>query len=174
MKTETLRKGCHTIRTSLQKIEMLIGSLCLAAMLVMMLLNIFFRYVLYKPIFYSDELNNYLFIWMSFLSAAFIMGNDGHVRVTAVISLFPESVQTWIKVVMDLIMGTVFFMYIGPSLRMLSRLKRSNMLRVPLKYVYIIMPIAFLLMVIHILVNLTDEFARLAELKKSQVTEGDQ
>lgn len=161
----TLQKGCGKARRILQKGEMLIGSACLAVMLVMMLLNIFFRYILSKPIYYSDELNNYLFIWMSFLSAAYVMGNDGHVRVTAIVSLLPKRGQLWIKVVMDLIMVVVFFQYIAPSLRMLSRLKLSNMMRIPLKYVYVIMPIVFLLMCIHILVNVIEEFTRLALLK---------
>ena len=162
----TLQKGCGSVRSILQKGEMLIGSSCLAVMLVMMLLNIFFRYILSKPIYYSDELNNYLFIWMSFLSAAYVMGNDGHVRVTAIVSLLPKRGQLWIKVVMDLIMVVVFFQYIAPSLRMLSRLKLSNMMRIPLKYVYVIMPIVFLLMCIHILVNVIEEFTRLAMLKQ--------
>jgi len=171
MKRITARQGCHAIRTTLQKIEMFIGAICLAVMLGMMLLNIFFRYILYKPIFYSDELNNYLFIWMSFLSAAYVMGNDGHVRVTALISILPEKVQVWIKVVMDTIMFVVFFLYTTPSFKVLSRLKRSNMLRVPLKYVYVIIPIVFCLLCIHIVVNIIDEFARLAELRAASAPE---
>lgn len=172
MNLPAVRKGCATVRTTLQTIEMVIGVICLGVMVIMMLLNIFFRYVLYKPIYYSDELNNYLFIWMSFLSAAYIMGNDGHVRVTAVISLFSEKVRIWIKLVMDIVMIVVFSSYIWPSVRMLGRLKRSNMLRVPLKYVYMIMPIAFVLISIHIIINIVDEFARLIELKNS-TTEGE-
>ncbi len=166
MKYSALQKGCVRVRSVLQKGEMLIGSTCLAVMLVMMLLNIFFRYILSKPIYYSDELNNYLFIWMSFLSAAYVMGNDGHVRVTAFVSLLSKRSQLWVKVVMDLIMVVVFFQYIAPSLRMLGRLKLSNMMRIPLKYVYVIMPIVFLLMCIHILVNVIEEFTRLALLKQ--------
>jgi len=166
MKYSGLQKGCVRVRSVLQKGEMLIGSTCLAVMLVMMLLNIFFRYILSKPIYYSDELNNYLFIWMSFLSAAYVMGNDGHVRVTAFVSLLSKRSQLWVKVVMDLIMVVVFFQYIAPSLRMLGRLKLSNMMRIPLKYVYVIMPIVFLLMCIHILVNVIEEFTRLALLKQ--------
>ncbi len=166
MKHSTVQKWCVQVRSVLQKGEMLIGVSCLAVMLIMMLLNIFFRYVLSKPIYYSDELNNYLFIWMSFLSAAYVMGNDGHVRVTAIVSLLPKKGQLWVKLVMDLIMVVVFFQYISPSMRMLSRLKLSNMMRIPLKYVYVIMPIVFLLMCIHILVNIIEEFVRLAKLKE--------
>jgi TRAP-type C4-dicarboxylate transport system permease small subunit len=167
MKYSAVRKSCATVRGTLQKGETFLGSLCLGTMLAMMLLNIFFRYILSKPIFFSDELSNYLFIWMSFLSAAFVMGNDGHVRVTTVVSHFPEKVQIVIKMVMDMVMVIVFAMYVGPSIRMLGRLKLSNMMRIPLKFVYVIMPIAFLLMCIHIVVNCIDEFARLQELKGS-------
>ena len=54
MKYSALQKGCVRVRSVLQKGEMLIGSTCLAVMLVMMLLNIFFRYILSKHIYYSD------------------------------------------------------------------------------------------------------------------------
>lgn len=173
MKYRVLRKSCCTVRSVLQKGEMILGTLCLATMLIMMLLNIFFRYILSKPIFYSDELNNYLFIWMSFLSAAYVMGNDGHVRVTAFVSLLSAKAQIWIKLIMDIIMVVVFFQYIAPSMRMLSRLRLSNMMRIPLRYVYVIMPIVFFLMCIHIIVNSIEEFAKLSEMKQfPKPTEG--
>ncbi len=150
----------------MQQIELYIGIICLATMLVTMLLNIFFRYVLYKPFFWSDELNNYLFIWMAFLSSAYVMGNDAHVRVDAILTRLPQVIQHIIKLVMDLIMLVMFVLYIHPSLRMLGNLRRSNMMRIPLKYVYVIMPISFALMSIHVIINIFNEMIEIGGFGK--------
>ena len=156
----------------MQQIELYNGILCLATMLVTMLLNIFFRYVLYNPFFWSDELNNYLFIWMAFLSSAYVMGNDAHVRVDAILTRLPQIAQHIVKLVMDLVMLVMFVLYIYPSFRILGNLRRSNMMRIPLKYVYMIMPIAFTLMSIHVIINIFNEMVEIYNSgKKSSAAE---
>jgi TRAP-type C4-dicarboxylate transport system permease small subunit len=172
VKINRVLQGSKNIGLALQRAEMAIGVVCLAVMLIVMLVNIFFRYVLSKPIFFSDELNNYLFIWMSFLSACFVMGNDGHVRVTAIVSLLPEKAQIVMKLIMEGCMLVVFSLYIIPSATMLGRLKLSSMMRVPLKYVYVIMPIAFGLMGVHIVVNMIGSCGLLVSMHKEVPEEG--
>ena len=152
-----LTKKSYKLTKVLQTIELSIGVLSLFVMLVVMVLNIFFRYILNKPIFWSDELSNYLFIWMSFLASAYVMGEDGHVRVIAIVSRLPEKFQHIIYIFMNCCMFIVFSLYIWPSFRMLGILKNSNMMYVPLKYIYIIMPVSFLLICIHILNNIIQD-----------------
>lgn len=145
------------ITKALQTFELYLGVACLFVMLVVMILNIFFRYVLYRPIAWSDELSNYLFIWMSFLASSYVMGNDGHVRVTAIESRLPPVPRRILHLVMNCVALGMFALYIVPSLRMLGKLKNSNMLRVPLKYVYLIIPISFFLMCVHIAMNIVQD-----------------
>ncbi len=172
MQIHTLWRRSQQLKHIMQQIELYIGILCLATMLVTMLLNIFFRYVLYKPFFWSDELNNYLFIWMAFLSSAYVMGNDAHVRVDAILTRLPQIAQHIVKMVMDLVMLVMFVLYIYPSFRILGNLRRSNMMRIPLKYVYMIMPIAFTLMSIHVIINIFNEMVEIYNSgKKSSATE---
>ena len=158
----------QVIKKGLQKAEMSIGVFCMAVMFIIMILNVFFRYILYKPIFWSDELNNYLFIWIGFLASAYTMGNDGHVRVDAILFRLPRTIQHIIKLAMDTIMLGMFLWYIYPSFRILSNLKLSNMMRIPLKYVYVIVPIAFTLMSIHIVINMFQEIYALFHPETNQ------
>ncbi len=149
------------INRVLQSMEAVVGMTCLFVMFSVMIVNIISRYLLYKPIPWSDELCNYLFIWMSFLASAYVMGNDGHVRVTAIQSRLPQKLGNLVHLVLDVIMLVMLALYIGPSFRMLSKLRLSNMMRVPLGFVYAIMPICFILMCIHILINIIKDVSRL-------------
>ncbi len=157
------------ITKKLQKIELFIGVTCLAIMLSTIILNILFRYVLYKPISWSDELSNYLFIWMSFLASAYVMGNDHHVRVTALIQRMPEKLKDIIHLVMNLVMFIVFTSYINPSFSILRGLKKSNMMRIPLKFVYLIIPIAFFFMAAHIMNSIILDIDHLLNSKKTAI-----
>jgi len=77
-------------------------------MFTVMIVNVVSRYVLFKPIAWADELCNYLFIWMSFLASAYVMGNDGHVRVTALESRLPQKVRNIVHFSMNVIMLVMF------------------------------------------------------------------
>ncbi len=165
MRFEKIYNRSLIVTKRLQKIELVIGMICLAFMLSIIVLNIVFRYVLYKPISWSDELSNYLFIWMSFLASAYVMGDDHHVRVTALVQRMPAKPGNFIHLTMNLVMLTVFASYIVPSLSILGGLKRSNMMRIPLKFVYVIIPIAFFLMAVHVINNIIRDLYRIANSK---------
>ena len=165
MNLKTVMKTSSGISRYLQKIELAIGMLCLAVMLIVIVLNIVFRYVLFKPFFWSDELSNYLFIWMSFLASAYVMGQDNHVRVTAIEERLPSNLRNFVHLIMNVIMLSVFIWYIAPSFGILKNLKRSNMMRLPLKYAYFIIPLAFFLMAVHVVNNIIQDFYRIREHK---------
>jgi len=150
------------INEVLQKIERTIGSAFLGFMLFVMLLNIVFRYILGKPLFWSDELNNYLFIWMGFLACAYVMGSDGHVKVTAMQNLFSPKARDLLNLIMNLTMLGMFAMFVAPTLRLLSHMPKSNSMQIPLKYVYFIIPLSFGLMCLHIVNTIIQDLARLA------------
>ena len=154
-----LLKKSKKLSRALQFFELSLGTVILFVLFANIITNVFLRYVFFKPLFWSDELSNYLFIWMSFLASSFVMAEDGHVRVTAIESRLPKKMQLHVRIAMKLIMLVTFGLYIWPSIRMLGKLKKSNMLEVPLQFVYIIMPICFFLMCLHIVGNIVFEIA---------------
>jgi len=172
MRIESLSSVSLKITRVLQSIEAAIGITCLFVMFAVMIINVVSRYLLYKPIAWSDELGNYLFIWMSFLASSYVMGNDGHVRVTAIESRLPEKARNIVHFVMNLIMFVMFSLYIIPSFKMLGKLKLSNMMRVPLSLIYVIMPLSFLLMCVHIANNMVQDVSRMkANSSKDQAAD---
>ncbi len=168
---ELLRKS-QKVTQALQSFEILLGVFSLFVLFTIIMVNVVTRYIFFKPIAWSDELCNYLFIWMSFLASAYVMAEDGHVRVTAVESRLPEKVRNFVRLSMNVIMLFMFALYVWPSFRMLGKLKKSNMLEVPLKFVYVIMPICFLLMCVHIVNNILRDVIRIKTFPAGSVTGG--
>jgi TRAP-type C4-dicarboxylate transport system permease small subunit len=128
-----------------------------AGLLVCVLLQVFFRYVLLVALPWSEELTRYLFIWSSMLAAAVVVGQRDHFSIPIVIELFPPRVRRLLDIlgtvlciafaVLVVVKGTAW------SWRMLSA--RSPVLEFPQGGVYAVMPLAALYMIAHLAVHLT-------------------
>lgn len=154
---ESVRRVTNAISRALQKLEMLVGCVCLALMLGLMLFNAIARYLFDFPVVWSDEMNNFFFVWLGFMACAYIMGQDGHMRVTGLICKMPRRAQYVLKTVMNAIMIVVFLCYIPGFVRLMGRVTLSGLLRIPLKYVYSILPVSFGLMSFHVLNNMVND-----------------
>lgn len=64
----------------------------LAVMIVTVLANVFFRYVLAKPLIWGDEVASISFIWMAMLGAALAVDRHEHMRLTVFLPLLPPRV----------------------------------------------------------------------------------
>ncbi|HWL58031.1 MAG TPA: TRAP transporter large permease subunit [Paracoccus sp. (in: a-proteobacteria)] len=64
----------------------------LLVMIVTVLANVFFRYVLSKPLIWGDEVASLSFIWMAMLGAAMAVDRHEHMRLTVFLPLMPERV----------------------------------------------------------------------------------
>ena len=147
------------ISRTLQKVEVFVGSACLILLFALMVINAAARYLFDFPIIWSDEMNNFFFIWIGFLSCAYVMGNDGHIRITALVNALPSLAKYVITTLTNLIMLGMFIVFIPPLFRLLGRVTFSGLLRIPLKFIYVIMPVSFILMCLHILNNIVQNTA---------------
>ncbi len=158
----------------LQKIEVFIGSACLIALFTLMVVNAAARYLFDFPIIWSDEMNNFLFVWIGFLSCAYIMGNDGHIRITALTDALPPLARYILQTTTNIIMIVMFTIFIPYLFRLLGRVTFSGLLRIPLKFIYVIMPVSFILMCLHIVNNILQNTLRQflsSQVRDMQATE---
>ncbi len=75
----------------MRPIEILAAGLLLV-MIVTVLANVFFRYVLAKPLIWGDEVASMSFIWMAMLGAALAVDRHEHMKLTVVLPLMPARV----------------------------------------------------------------------------------
>ena len=158
----------QNINRVLQKCEVFIGTSCLIVLFALMIANAFGRYVLGKPILWADELNNFLFVWAGFLGAAYVMSNDGHLRVTAILNILPPLARYIVVQISNLIFIWVCLIYMEPLQRLLRVVPYSGLLRIPLRYVYFILPLSFGLMCFHLINNIVQDTLRMIAERKIQ------
>jgi TRAP-type C4-dicarboxylate transport system permease small subunit len=54
------------------------------------------RYLLNRPVGWSEELSAYLMVWAAFLGAAYTLQRDGHIGVDAICKRFSPRAQIWL------------------------------------------------------------------------------
>ena len=79
---------------ALRKIERLMGALIgivaaalVVAEIVVLFAGVFSRYVLHKPLIWTDELAGILFLWLAMLGAVLAFQRAEHMRMTAIIGM---------------------------------------------------------------------------------------
>lgn len=165
---EKVLSGLFWFNSKLKQIEKLLGCLCLGVLFIVMISNAALRYCLRSGFNWSDELNQFLFVWLGFLAAAYTMADDKHLNVTAFVGFLPETIQFILKQIMNLFMLVFFVMYIPALIELLGQLAISSVMRLPLKYVYAILPFSFSLMSYHIVCNIISDSMGFRQERKKE------
>ncbi len=96
-----------------EHLEEAILCVLLAAMTIIMGIQVFSRYCLGSSLSWSEEITRYLFIWSAFLSVSYCTKKRINIRVEQFVSIIPEKVYSYIKVVDDII-RLLIFIYLIP------------------------------------------------------------
>lgn len=88
--------------------------LLLAAMVVIMGVQVFCRFVLNDSLTWSEELTRFLFIWSTFLSIGFCIRDGISLKIDTLITLFPKRIQALIRLLGNAAM-LAFFIYLLPA-----------------------------------------------------------
>lgn len=125
--------------------------ICLmAGMCLDLLLQVIFRYVFASPLKWSEELARYMFVWIALIGAAWCGRNHIHVRMTAVVSKFPENVQRWQQLFVAVVCATCCFYLFMPAIQIFmaqSKLKAVT-LGISLGIQYIVAPVGILMLAV--------------------------
>ena len=150
----------------LKKIEVAVGIACLGMMFVIICLNVFMRYVLTAPIFWAEEVSNFLFVWAGFLSCAYVLAQDQHIRVTLFIGMLRPRTQRWISLAMTVLLTVVFASFVWPSLTALQSLTLTAALQISEAYPYAILPITMILCFTHCVIRIAALVRELASTRR--------
>ncbi|PKL22859.1 MAG: hypothetical protein CVV48_00225 [Spirochaetae bacterium HGW-Spirochaetae-4] len=107
-----------------------------------------------------EELPRFLLIWITFLGAAYVFGDEGHLGVEFFVNLLPQK----IKKIADLIATffNILFMLllivIGGQVAFLTMVQKSIQMGVPVGLVYLIMPISGVIMLLIVIERFMDRF----------------
>lgn len=133
----------------------------LIIMTILMFTEIVARYIFGSSFIWIEELTRYLFIWLTFISAAYVTATKSHIKVDVALAIFPKKVQPAIKKIGLLIwlILSIIITYVGfdYSITMLQVGGNSPTLGLAKGIVYLGIPIGYLLMSIRLITQLFKE-----------------
>ena len=102
-----------------------------------------------------EELSVYMFVWFVFFGASHAAKMSAHNRVTFQFGMFPKAWVKWIEGFADLfwIAFNVYFIYLASDFvfNKMNKFWKSQTLGIEMKWIYMVLPLAFTLMTIRII-----------------------
>ena len=100
------------------------------------------RYFFNKPSTVSEELLTYSFTWMALLASAYVFGKRDHMRMGFLADKLTGSARKALELV-----------YGGISITRLTMIQTTASLRVPMGYIYVIVPVTGILIMLFSAMN---------------------
>ncbi|MDI9588267.1 MAG: TRAP transporter small permease [Acidobacteriota bacterium] len=116
-----------------------------AVLVVTTVWQVFTRQVLHSPSTWSEEFAKICFVWLSFLGAAFVFGERGHIAVDFLARKAPMTVQKTLQTLVQLtIIAFAVFGMVWGGVRAASIAWNQNLTALPLSigWVYTVIPLA--------------------------------
>jgi C4-dicarboxylate transporter DctQ subunit len=139
----------------LENFEKVLANFCLAFLVILLGLQVFFRYFLHLGLSWSEELSRFSFIWFVYITGSLAAQKGTHIRVTAAVGLLPERGQKYARLAADVIwvLFNAAIVVSGFLLvqSMLTYPMFSASLYISMAYIYMVIPAAHVLMIIRIM-----------------------
>ncbi len=105
----------NTKEKKFNRIEEWLSVAVLVAILILLTYQVVMRFVFHNTNSWSEELARYLFIWLVYISAAYAIYKNAHIKIDAVKSLYPKKIRKYIP-----ILGNVIFLIYAVAITIFS------------------------------------------------------
>lgn len=128
-----------------------------AALVLVVVWQVFARLVLDRPQAWTDEASRMIFVWLGLLAAAYVFGERGHIAVDYLARRFPAPVQKVLASFVQLVIlffalvGMVWGGYLAASIAWTQNL---TALPLTIGWVYVVIPVAGVFVAVFALIDL--------------------
>ena len=98
-------KVLGAIKSVIDKIMEVINVIILAIMSVLVVYQVFARFVLNSPSAISEALSQYLFVWMIMFGSAYVFGVREHLTIDLIRDKFPPSVEMVVEILSNIVLA---------------------------------------------------------------------
>jgi TRAP-type C4-dicarboxylate transport system permease small subunit len=133
--------------------------LLVSVMTVVVFLQVVYRYALTQPLYWSEEVARYLFVWISIFGAALSVQRRGHFGLDLFYKMLPNKGRRFLEFIIYLLMGVVVLVILvqGISLVEKTSLQESPAMAISMGWAYACLPVGAALMAIHLLAMIIKE-----------------
>jgi TRAP-type C4-dicarboxylate transport system permease small subunit len=147
------------INLTLIRISEVLSIVLLSSMVITILLQVFYRYVLSDALSWTEEISRYLMIWMALIASYIGVAAKRHIS----LSILEEKLQNKMKILLRIISKLVVLFFVcftaifGFKLALAARVGLANSVDISMIYIYISIPVCFLLMAFNIFIEIIEE-----------------
>lgn len=142
-----MKELLHKISVATEKLERFLITTAILAMMINSTANAIGRYAFNKSLFFSEELNQFLIVSVTFIGFAYAVRQGRNIRMTAVYDSLSFKAQKVLTTVIALLTGMLMFYLAYHAFLYVQELKSINRLspalQFPVYWVYSIIPIGF-------------------------------
>lgn len=147
------------MRKALDNIMKFLSATTLAVMFVLVIWQVFTRYVLNNSATWTEELTAYLFAWSTLFGASLVVSERGHMNIPVVMDQRSPKAQKTAAIfseVMILLFSAIILVYGGYSITKLAMGQMTSSLSVPIGIFYIPLLISGVVNIIYAILNIKD------------------
>lgn len=152
-------EALHKVRNSLMKVLGLCIIVLFAVMTIIGTYQIVTRYFFNRPSTVSEELLTYSFTWMALLASAYVFGKRDHMRMGFLADKLTGSGRKCLEIAIDaltFVFAAVVMVYGGIAITKLTMIQTTASLRIPMGYIYMIVPVTGILIMVFSSINALD------------------
>ncbi|MFZ4287306.1 TRAP transporter small permease [Variovorax sp. HJSM1_2] len=125
--------------------------LLLAAMAVIIFVNVALRYLTDQSIEWAEEISRHMMIWLTFLGAGPVLRYGGHIAVENLQDALPTAAARSIRIVVALLLFAFFgfMVWYGWLYMQRNMFQLTAVSQVPFAYIYAAMPVGGILLIVH-------------------------
>jgi len=158
------------IGLAIEKICGLLCVFCFAAMTVIAILGVFFRYVMQSPFMWTEEAARYLLVWLGFTAVSIALRQDKHIKVDVLASLVPSIVVKIISYVVDALIAVFFIVLLWQGYLMtVNNIMTASTFQISMSWILAAVPVAAALTLVQLSLNVIKKifagFAPESEIK---------
>lgn len=138
-------------------------------LIIMQILQVFFRYILSNPLAWVNEFSSLLFVWMIMIGSAVGVQWVEHFNVPFIEEKFPTKLQRFNKVFTNLlsILFMVYLLLFGIEFLLSTTGQITANLGIPVEIPYSAIPIGAFLMIVHLLIKITLTYFEAKQAKEN-------
>ncbi len=134
-------------------------------MTVVVLLQVIYRYVLTQPLYWSEEMARYLFVWISIVGAALSVQRRGHFGMDFFFRKLPRKGRRLLTFGIYLLMGVVVLVLLVEGIVLVQKTaaQQSPAMELSMAWAYAALPAGAALMSLHLLMLILKETVKRPE-----------
>ena len=143
-------------------------------MMILVVVEVFMRYVLHRPLMVADEFSAYLLVALSYLGMAYTWRQGGHVRVTVLVNRLSSKTSSWIRLI-GLILVFIFMIELDRAgYKMIAyaiqiNMRSSTWLMFPLFWPQLTVFIGFVLLTLLLAIDIVKSFIKIRAGERVEV-----